>query len=174
MKFIPYIQKLKDPRWQKKRLEIMERDDFTCRRCGDAKTTLNVHHRRYERGRDPWEYDEKDLITFCEPCHEEATRVNRHLEVVVERIHACVMTTELAQVVAGFAEALMTTSCESSDPIVVDSPYKLMGIALATGSGVAKTHAEIVDGKITEDRLIKLNRILDAFAELRQVLGGSA
>lgn len=30
-----YSQKLRDPRWQKKRLEILERDSFTCQHCHD-------------------------------------------------------------------------------------------------------------------------------------------
>lgn len=43
-----YYEMLKDPRWQKKRLEIMERDEFACRDCGDKESTLNVHHTYYE------------------------------------------------------------------------------------------------------------------------------
>lgn len=42
-----YSEKLKDPRWQKKRLEILNRDEFACRFCGDNKSTLNVHHISY-------------------------------------------------------------------------------------------------------------------------------
>jgi hypothetical protein len=66
-----YADKLKDPRWQKKRLEIMKRDKWTCKKCGDTETTLNVHHLKYENGNDPWEYENKDLITICEDCHKE-------------------------------------------------------------------------------------------------------
>jgi hypothetical protein len=66
-----YFEKLRDPRWQRRRLEIMERDSFTCRICGDAKSTLNVHHLRYEKNADPWDYPDQSLITTCELCHEE-------------------------------------------------------------------------------------------------------
>lgn len=65
-----YYEKLKDPRWQKKRLEIMQRDNFTCQCCGETEKTLNVHHKTYKRGRDPWDYTEKCLVTLCEFCHE--------------------------------------------------------------------------------------------------------
>lgn len=65
-----YAQKLKDPRWQRKRLEIMSRDGFTCQKCGSASNTLNVHHHRYLLGRNPWEYPDADLVTLCEKCHE--------------------------------------------------------------------------------------------------------
>jgi hypothetical protein len=65
-----YSEKLKDPRWQKKRLEILQRDGWACRRCGDKETTLHVHHRRYLPKRDPWDYDPEYLATLCEVCHE--------------------------------------------------------------------------------------------------------
>jgi hypothetical protein len=37
-----YSEKLKDPRWQKKRLEVMKRDDFKCKLCNDETTTLQI------------------------------------------------------------------------------------------------------------------------------------
>lgn len=64
-----YSEKLRDPRWQKKRLEILDRDKFTCQLCNDKKTTLNVHHKEYISGRDVWQYSNKMLITYCETCH---------------------------------------------------------------------------------------------------------
>lgn len=66
--FKSYFEKLKDPRWQKKRLEIMERDSFTCRDCGATEKTLNVHHCYYAKG-GPWETASKFLLTLCEQCH---------------------------------------------------------------------------------------------------------
>jgi len=66
-----YSEKLKDPRWQKKRLEIMEKDNFKCRDCGDSQNTLSVHHCHYEKG-DPWDTDSEFLMTLCDDCH--ATR----------------------------------------------------------------------------------------------------
>ncbi len=66
-----YSEKLKDPRWQKKRLEILNRDEFTCRLCGDDKLTLHVHHICYNGN--PWEANSDRLITLCEACHEEET-----------------------------------------------------------------------------------------------------
>ena len=63
-----YHQSLKDGRWQRRRLEIMERDGFKCCDCGTT-DELNVHHIQYIAGRKPWEYDDEDLITLCEKCH---------------------------------------------------------------------------------------------------------
>lgn len=64
-----YAEFLKDPRWQKKRLEIMQRDNFTCQYCGATDKELQVHHRFYLNGRKPWEYSNSALITLCDNCH---------------------------------------------------------------------------------------------------------
>ena len=68
-----YSEKLKYPRWQKKRLEIFQRDEFKCQSCGNTEKTLAVHHRIYLRGKDPWDYPNELLITLCCVCHEEET-----------------------------------------------------------------------------------------------------
>lgn len=65
-----------DPRWQKKRLEILERDEFSCQHCGDKDSTLHVHHTSYaknlwdnEENNTPWGYPSIILITLCDKCH---------------------------------------------------------------------------------------------------------
>ena len=65
-----YSEKLRDPRWQKKRLQILERDAWTCQECYDTEATLHVHHRYYTKGAEPWEYDDAALQTLCEDCHQ--------------------------------------------------------------------------------------------------------
>jgi 5-methylcytosine-specific restriction endonuclease McrA len=64
-----YTDKLRDPRWQKKRLEVFQRDDFKCRLCNDSETELHVHHLEYIKGREPWEYDVDWFETLCKYCH---------------------------------------------------------------------------------------------------------
>lgn len=64
-----YSEKLKDPRWQKKRLEVFERDNFCCQGCCDTESTLSVHHLRYIPNREPWDYPNDLLLTLCENCH---------------------------------------------------------------------------------------------------------
>lgn len=66
-----YQEKLKNPKWQKKRLQILERDNFKCQSCGSDKNTLHVHHRFYKKGLNPWEYPDISLLTLCEDCHKE-------------------------------------------------------------------------------------------------------
>lgn len=63
-----YRRMLRDPRWSQRRKEIMRRDGYRCRRCGENRH-LNVHHRWYVYGRQPWLYPDRCLITLCERCH---------------------------------------------------------------------------------------------------------
>jgi hypothetical protein len=64
-----YAELLHDPRWFKKRLEILERDEFKCQQCYEKDKTLNVHHLLYLSDKDPWDYPNELLITLCEKCH---------------------------------------------------------------------------------------------------------
>jgi len=64
-----YSEKLKDPRWQKKRLSILERDSFTCQSCGDTITELHIHHKAYSPTGDPWLISDDHLVTYCKHCH---------------------------------------------------------------------------------------------------------
>lgn len=65
-----YYEQLKDPRWQKKRLEIFTRDNFTCISCGSFHETLHVHHGVYIKGLKAWQYESKHLHTLCYSCHD--------------------------------------------------------------------------------------------------------
>lgn len=67
--FKPYSDKLKDPRWQKKRLEILQRDNFMCQSCHEIKETLHVHHTITDYDIEPWEHEDNTLVTLCESCH---------------------------------------------------------------------------------------------------------
>lgn len=69
-----YSDKLRDPRWQKKRLLILNRDKFECRFCRDKTKELHVHHSFYESGFEPWEYPDDSLFTLCFRCHKEAEK----------------------------------------------------------------------------------------------------
>ncbi len=72
-----YFEKLKDPRWQRKKAEIMQRDDFKCVWCGEAKKTLSVHHKYYDAGKEPWDYPDDTLETLCEKHHKVAESLRR-------------------------------------------------------------------------------------------------
>lgn len=67
-----YSDLLKDPRWQKKRLKIFERDEWKCTDCGDSFSQLQIHHLYYKVTLEPWEYPDKALVTLCDLCHKKA------------------------------------------------------------------------------------------------------
>lgn len=76
-----YRKMLTDSRWSQRRLDIMRRDGFRCRRCG-GKGKLNVHHRWYIYGRQPWQYPDCSLVTLCEKCHRHV-HLMRHVRYVL-------------------------------------------------------------------------------------------
>jgi hypothetical protein len=63
-----YEQLLRDPRWQRRRLDIFNRDNFACQACCETTRELHVHHVRYIGG-PPWESPSEDLQTLCSDCH---------------------------------------------------------------------------------------------------------
>lgn len=68
-----YAELLLDPRWQRRRLEVFQRDGWRCRCCRTATRQLHAHHIAYLKGLAPWEYEEHWLISLCDRCH-----VNEH------------------------------------------------------------------------------------------------
>jgi 5-methylcytosine-specific restriction endonuclease McrA len=68
---VSYYELLKHPKWQRKRLEIMQAADFKCERCSADDITLNVHHTYHEKGKAPWEYPNTSLHCVCENCHKD-------------------------------------------------------------------------------------------------------
>lgn len=65
-----YLEKLKDKRWQQKRLLVLDRDKWTCTECVTPSNSLHVHHKRYAKSGNPWDATDEDLCTLCERCHE--------------------------------------------------------------------------------------------------------
>jgi hypothetical protein len=86
-----YSEKLKNPKWQRRRLEILEDRDWTCERCRSKEKTLNVHHSVYHKGFDPWEYSNDDLIVLCEDCHK---TIHTLLQTVQKTICECAYYTQ--------------------------------------------------------------------------------
>lgn len=64
-----YQEKLLDPRWQRVRLSVFDRDGWKCVVCNSDSKTLHVHHKHYRRGVEPWEYELDELETRCFECH---------------------------------------------------------------------------------------------------------
>lgn len=75
-----YSEKLKDPRWQKKRLEVMNAAGFKCATCKSQANTLHVHHCYYEKGLQPWEYPISAYLCLCENCHEDRQQLELRIQ----------------------------------------------------------------------------------------------
>ncbi len=75
-----YKEQYKHPKWQKKRLEILNRDEFACTNCGSDSDNLHVHHYLYHKDKKVWEYENGYLTTFCFDCHEQWHDINDHLK----------------------------------------------------------------------------------------------
>jgi hypothetical protein len=75
-----YAQQIKHPMWQKKRLEVLEANNYECENCGSKDTTLHVHHPFYKRGAMIWEYEKTELECLCEKCHKEAHAIDEKIK----------------------------------------------------------------------------------------------
>ena len=81
-----YAELLKDPRWQKKRLEIFQRENFECEWCGSKDNPLTVHHDYYRYGKTPWEYPDTSLHCLCEECHGIVTKWKKEIKKHTEEL----------------------------------------------------------------------------------------
>lgn len=66
---LAYLKLLKNPKWQKKRLEILQSRKWECEACGATEECLHVHHNKYVYSRMPWDYEDSDFVVLCEHCH---------------------------------------------------------------------------------------------------------
>lgn len=96
-----YYEKLRDPRWQQKRLRVMERDNFMCKSCGSTEKSLNVHHAvPYRKNTEPWEYEIDELITLCEDCHGKISEIITSIsEIVMGRCRSTDSANEMYSVI---------------------------------------------------------------------------
>lgn len=86
-----YSDLLKDPRWQRRRLEVLEASGFACDECGNDRNTLHVHHRAYRKGAMPWEYGEEELECLCEICHKYKTDLINEIKTLIGSMDIALM-----------------------------------------------------------------------------------
>ena len=80
-----YSQKLRDPMWKAKRLQVIEARGKQCEECGSP-SNLQVHHTYYEFGLEPWEYPDSALKCLCDPCHSRRHQLLDGIKLQLERI----------------------------------------------------------------------------------------
>jgi len=117
-----YSDKLKDPRWQKKRLEILERDEWECTNCGDGKSTLHIHHQYYEKSTDPWDYPDSCYTTLCETCHKEIADNKLSLDKLIAKLGYWGIDQ-----IKGYAKALLME--DQLDDAEIESTEEAIGIS---------------------------------------------
>jgi len=99
---------LKD-RYQQLRQSILERDNYTCQKCGRSDMPLSVHHKDGKGDSNHWKEannDPDNLITLCLYCHgvvhygqqsgEERPEVRQHLSEITDLRQKGVPISEIA------------------------------------------------------------------------------
>jgi hypothetical protein len=81
-----FFEQIKHPRWQKKRLEVMSDAGFECEACNASDVTLNVHHKRYVKGRLYWEYERQELECLCESCHKSLHKTQDDIKALLSEV----------------------------------------------------------------------------------------
>lgn len=125
-----YSERLRDPRWQRKRLEILNRSDFSCERCGATDRTLNVHHKRYRKGAMPWEYEATELVALCEICHQQHHSLANTLSEIIGELDE--YETDL---VVGYLKGVLYDRVWEDDdyrtrkPLTIANPVEALGLA---------------------------------------------
>jgi hypothetical protein len=97
-----YSEKLRDPRWQRMRLEVLECAGWACQSCQSSTKTLHVHHKQYIKGREPWEYERTNFEALCEDCHQES-HVDKDLINEILAAMPSLMWQRVASLLAGYA-----------------------------------------------------------------------
>lgn len=131
MMAMTYRDQLRDPRWQKKRLEALEASGWECENCGDKTTTLHVHHKRYVKGRMAWEYEKEELSVLCEPCHEQEHEDRKVLEWMLSECGTGSISAVVG-LVGGYLDALLLVDPgTASQAHEGREPYFEIGVAAA-------------------------------------------
>ena len=74
-----YAQQLRHPKWEQRRLQVIEKAGSRCECCGnfginDGETSevrFEIHHGYYTPGLMAWEYPDDVLYCLCPECHKD-------------------------------------------------------------------------------------------------------
>lgn len=66
-----YRDLLKSYQWKERAEEIKRIHGYQCWNCGidEHNGNLEVHHLGYRNNRDPWDYEDSELLPLCRMCH---------------------------------------------------------------------------------------------------------
>jgi hypothetical protein len=120
-----YRELLLDPRWQRRRLEILDLAEFQCANCNSGEKTLHVHHKIYHKGALPWEYKDCELVCLCDDCHETDHEQRSRLNEALVSFDYTALETLL-----GYAESL-AAKIDFREEMEVRNVFHAEGIAAA-------------------------------------------
>lgn len=144
-----FAEQIKHPNWQKRRLQRLEAAGWECQDCYAKDAQLQVHHKRYLKGRLYWDYDDTDLIVLCRACHEQAHGVKALLDQAIAS--STWLGTEGAKVAlglfAGFAHGSSGIEPDLANEVraVDPSAFNLGLFAALSGIATRKQCAEFVE-----------------------------
>lgn len=148
-----YGELLRDPRWQRRRLEILERDGWRCRHCCEDKRELQVHHKRYGAGA-PWEVPPEWLVTLCDLCHARVTEMRKQLNEIVSGMTAEQVMGVIAMVYASDAcggpvpvVQVIAEYCERQRAIILAQPFSAVLSRLLEAVDELQSSATIAPGR---------------------------
>lgn len=106
-----YADKLKDPRWQRVRLKVFERDNWTCLLCDATEKTLHAHHLNYAG--EPWEAPLEDITTLCEDCHRNLHNIEEEQPATIEGV-ASLICKQIASSMGGRSDGRQPPSFQQA------------------------------------------------------------
>jgi len=146
-----YSKDLQNGQWQKKRLEIMQRDDFKCL-CCKSKDSLVVHHLYYKYGMKPWQYKNDSLVTLCSKCH---TKLHDELAEKAGRIAfellLGVYNPEKIKPV-DFIEKVSTVEPPTKTIIIKETIYKDINLIKKNGTYTGMNIGNLMGKKYVDDK----------------------
>lgn len=147
-----YSEKVRDPRWQRRRLEVLQRDGWMCRNCGATTKTLEVHHLMYWSRLEMWDVDSVFLETLCTDCHWDKTskKTEHSLAMDAHDLIAAVVRKEGPAGVRRMLEAI-TLGCV----VVRTHPSESVpDPAAAFRAAVEERHSQL--GAVLDDALLRV------------------
>lgn len=74
-----FFQSYQTAEWQRVKNKVLERDNYTCKICGESHGLMQVHHISYKRcNGKAYNAQLGDMITLCENCHNHDDGDHKH------------------------------------------------------------------------------------------------
>jgi hypothetical protein len=148
---------LRDPRWQKLRLRCLERSEWKCEHCDSGEKTLHVHHKRYIKGRKPWEYDADQLEVLCESCHEDTHKLKETLDEIFATTDSF-QRPDIVSIVGGYLDGWGFLDDDIAEKTKIDKGgFWLGSIAALIGSSSGAVCEEILSKLVAQPNVVAEN-----------------